>query len=156
MMHDSDSQYYHLFCQALEVSLLGVGGKLSCKAIVFRLLDALIVQMSKRSFENGNCHAIYPALMEIERHPERHISISQLSKICFISESSLRRKFHEYTGTSPLAYRNIIRIQKADELLKSSLYTVELVSNILGFTDSAHFCKTYRRLRGCSPKTHKQ
>ena len=39
----------------------------------------------------------------------------------------------------------------ADELLRSGSFTVAEVAAALGFFDTAHFCRTYKKLRGAPP-----
>lgn len=152
LLHDEAGQYEPLFSKALNAFLRGSGGKLAGKSVVFRLLDELAAQLRRESMAVGPNSALYPAIDLLERHPERPIPIPKLAAMCFLSESNFRRQFRACTGFSPVAYRNRIRIQKADELLQSGLYTVESTAEQLGFTDSAHFCKTYFKLRGHTPR----
>lgn len=150
LYHDASGRYLPLFQQALELCRAGTGGKLSAKAIIFRVLDELAVQLRSRT-ASAEYRSILPALRYIETHPETDIVVESLARMCYLSEVTFRRRFRMCTGESPIRYRNKLRIEKADELLKSRLYTVESVSATLGFTDSAHFCKTYRKLRGKTP-----
>lgn len=155
LFQDTHGTYYSLFRQALDAYLVGSGGTLSSKAVVYRLLDELVVQMRQNRFASSEYSSIYPALLCVERHPEENKSIPELASMCYLSESNFRRLFRNCTGLSPVAYRNQIRIQKADELLRSGLYTVESAAELLGFNDSSHFCKTYRKLRGQTPTGRK-
>jgi AraC-like DNA-binding protein len=146
LTRDTASQFQPLFEQALQAILRGVGGKILAKSIVFRLLDEVAVSRSREDFAAGEYRQIYPAVHQIELHPGQNLSIGELAEICFLSESTFRRKFRQYAGMSPLAYRNAIRVRKAGELLASGLYTVEAAAAVLGFTDASHYYKACRRL----------
>ena len=148
---DAVGRYEPLFLQALRAYLLGSGGKLAGKSAVFRLLDELARQ-TRRDALPPEAESLLPVLDLLEHHPERAVSVPELAAICFLSESVFRRRFRAHTGVSPVEYRNRIRVRKADELLRSGLYTVESAAEQLGFTDGSHFCKVYRRICGHAPR----
>ena len=61
------------------------------------------------------------------------------------------KKFHEKTDKSPIEHRNYIRAQKALELLLSGDYYVSEAAEVVGFSSSFYFCKTFKKLYGTSP-----
>ena len=104
-------------------------------------LDALAAQLRHEARAVGPYSALLPAIELLERHPERPVPVGELASMCYLSESNFRRKFIACMGCAPVTYRNRLRVQKAEELLQSGLYTVESAAELLGFTDGAHLCK---------------
>jgi mannose-6-phosphate isomerase class I len=119
-----------------------------------KLVYGLIPGTTKEEYKAKYFRDIQPAIDRIELYPEINTSISELSKLCNMSESSFRRKFKQYTNDiSPINYRNRIRIMKAEELCNNSSYTIEEAAMKLGFCDAAHLCRLYKQFTGKTLKT---
>ncbi|MBQ2118450.1 MAG: helix-turn-helix domain-containing protein, partial [Clostridia bacterium] len=64
-----------------------------------------------------------------------------------------RARFKQFSGgLSPSEYRNRLRVRKAQELLSSSLWTTDLIAETLGFYDTSHFYRIYKKYTGKTPK----
>ena len=57
----------------------------------------------------------------------------------------------KYNGISPLKYKNKLKMKHAKELLKSGLYTVSEVAEIVNCTDISHLNKLYKAEFGTTP-----
>ena len=77
------------------------------------------------------------------------ISIADLSKKYFISESLFRRYFKLYTGRSPREFINSIRISRAKGLLKKGS-TIKEVSSSVGYKDMFYFMRLFKKATGIS------
>jgi AraC-like DNA-binding protein len=97
-------------------------------------------------------HAILPAIQYIEEHPSENTTVPELAAMCFLSESYFRARFRAFAGCSPTDYRNRLRVGKAKELLQSSLWTTDLIAEALGFYDTSHFYRVYKRVTGQTPR----
>jgi len=150
--HDIDGQLYELFSKLHNAIMQGTGEKLYSKALLSKLMDILITNVRKDKSFDSSTQDIYPAVEKIERYPQDHICISELADMCSLSESAFRRKFIQYSGMSPVKYRNKIRVQKSLELLKSGLYSIEKVAEVMGFTDQAHLSNVIKKVTGKTPK----
>lgn len=82
--------------------------------------------------------------------------VSEISKACYLSESHLYHMFQEYLGTSPVAYLNSLRIQKAMELLVTTDKTIEDIAAELGFHSGYYFRKTFQSLTGVLPSKYRK
>ena len=97
-------------------------------------------------------HVILPAIRLTEADPARDIPIPELVQLCGVSETRLRRLWNEYTGgISPVDYRNRLRIDLAEKLIRTEHITVENAAYQSGFRDIPHFYLMYRRFKGHSP-----
>lgn len=92
----------------------------------------------------------------IEREYRRDFDMSELCTAVNMSESRLYHKFREEVHTSPVAYRNGLRVGKAIEYLKDSVYNVSEIGEMLGFGSGAYFRKTFASVTGVSPKDYRK
>lgn len=103
-------------------------------------------------FQSGEFSSIYTAILEIEKNPENPVDITALAKLCCLSETGFREKFKCYSGgVAPIEYRNRLRIDRADELIGAGSFSISHIADILGFYDSAHFYRVYKKQRGYPP-----
>lgn len=83
---------------------------------------------------------------------DHDVSIAEIAAACGVSECYFRRLFREYSGESPVEFRQKRRIERAKQLLLSDEhYTVGEVAAELGFLDIYHFSKTFKKICGVSP-----
>lgn len=94
---------------------------------------------------------LQPALKELNLHYSDHLKISDYADMAGMSEPGFRRLFTEYTGLSPIEYRNQIRLQEAKKLLRSGEYRIDEAAEAVGFTNLSFFSRSYKRLFGHSP-----
>lgn len=122
--------------------------KSCCFAVFARLFSSLSADSARLGFEN-----LMPAVRALEDNPAADLSVAELARMCFLSESYFRSRFKQFSGgLSPSEYRNRLRIRKAQELLSSSLWTTELIAEALGFYDTSHFYRIYKKYTGKTPK----
>ena len=69
-----------------------------------------------------------------------------------MSEVSFRRSFREYTGLSPIDYRNAIRLSNAKSKLQSGAYNVSEAAYESGFSNLSFFIRLYKKKYGHTPK----
>lgn len=125
--------------------------RLRVRAELYRLLSKLSSQAASSDL-NDLERRVGRAVSDISRHPELPISVSRLARECCISETGFRQTFKALSGgSSPTAFRNRARIERADELLATGEFSVAQITELLGFYDTAHFYRIYRRLRGHPP-----
>ena len=92
------------------------------------------------------------AIREISEHCERNVPISYYAELCGMSEVNFRRLFREYTQTSPIEYRNEIRLKNAKIKLQSGEYNVSEAAEASGFSNLSFFIRLYKKKYGYTPK----
>ena len=80
-----------------------------------------------------------------------NLPISRFAEESHMSISSFRAHFRAEYGTSPVGYRNSLRIERARELLASGDYTVAEAAYACGFENVGYFCRIFRRETGSTP-----
>jgi two-component system response regulator YesN len=83
------------------------------------------------------------------------ITLSEMAKSFNISTGHLSNLFHEKTGESFSDYLNMIRLNKAKELLKTTDYKIYRIADELGFNDAYYFSSWFKKLVGASPTTYR-
>lgn len=92
----------------------------------------------------------------INSHLSTSLSVADIAKSCAMSESSFRRLVIEKTGLSPIRYIAGQKIVKAQQLLAVDELSVEEIASILGFYDSAHFIKCFKKETGQTPAQYRK
>ena len=80
-----------------------------------------------------------------------NLPIEKYAAVSHVSVNTFRSLFQKQFGTSPLKYRNSLRIERAKELLNEGGFTVAEVAYASGFENIGYFCRYYRRITGESP-----
>jgi len=91
------------------------------------------------------------ALVIMQQNLESGIRISDLALKLRVSRRSLEGRFKKEFGATPLDVMNLIRIEKAKDLLVNSQASISDISLSTGFCDSSHLYKVFLNREGCSP-----
>ncbi|MBR1897278.1 MAG: helix-turn-helix domain-containing protein [Oscillospiraceae bacterium] len=97
-----------------------------------------------------------PALAYIETHYQEELSVAALAAMSHYSDRQFIRLFREATGCLPLQYITRLRMQHAQELLRSTDLSVSEVAACCGYPDSSYFSRLFRRLYGITPRRYRQ
>ena len=94
----------------------------------------------------------FSVLEYIDSHSAENISIEKLASKCGMCYSNFAKQFKAQYGKTCKEYIEFVRICKADTLLLYTDKTLDYISQETGFTDSSHFIRTYKKIRGITPK----
>lgn len=92
----------------------------------------------------------------IDFHLDEPLTIEKCASISYLSPSQTTRKFNQYYGMAPYEYYNNRRIQWAQELLRTSYYTIHDIAKHLGFQDQYYFSKYFKQKCGKSPSEFRE
>ncbi|MBR4419552.1 MAG: AraC family transcriptional regulator, partial [Clostridia bacterium] len=106
-------------------------------------------QVSPRTVSSS---IIDTALMYMKTNLHHPITISSLCKELCISRTYFSTLFEQTMKVAPYTYLQDLRIKRASELLLSNknLRVCE-IAEMVGFSSTAQFCKTFKRVAGTSP-----
>ncbi len=94
----------------------------------------------------------FSVLEYIDSHSSENINIEELASKCGMCYSNFAKQFKNQYGRTCKEYIEFIRICKADTLLLYTDKTLDYISQETGFTDASHFIRTYKKIRGITPK----
>lgn len=87
----------------------------------------------------------------IDTHYQENISLDQLAELNHVSKFHLSHAFTEEYGISPINYLISKRISEAEHLLKTTDFSLSLISNTTGFSSSSYFAQIFRKQKGITP-----
>lgn len=86
----------------------------------------------------------------------RNLSVADISAQTHLSVSKFSVLFKERTGYSPIEYFNLLKIQKACQLLSSTDLRINEVGREVGFNDAYYFSRLFRSVLNLSPKEYRR
>lgn len=87
--------------------------------------------------------------------PERHVRLSEVAAIAFLSPSRFAHLFRAHMGIPIRRYLLWLRLRGAVEGMARGASLTE-AAHAAGFADSAHFSRTFRRMLGFTPSALRQ
>lgn len=88
---------------------------------------------------------ILPAIEDISAHYAENRKMEHYADLCNMSESNFRKLFKEYTGKSPIEYRNDIRMEAVHTMIISGEFTIQEAAYIAGFNNMSFFYQLYHK-----------
>lgn len=88
----------------------------------------------------------------IERDLAEPPSLNALAAQVGLSESTLKRGFHEIFGTTVFGYVRARRMEQARRLLESGTATVLEAATLVGYSNPSNFAAAFRHQFGVNPK----
>lgn len=130
------------------------GHQYLCLSIFYKLLHFLHGQQAAQSASSTIGEVkLDTALDFIHKHYRKEaICISELAKMCAVSETYFRKLFKSQYNVSPQQYIMNLKLDFAFHLLGSNLYTVNEVSQKSGFQDPKYFSRIFKQYYGYSPR----
>lgn len=92
----------------------------------------------------------------LDRQTDKDFSKKLIGKQFFMSYSHLAAVFRKEKGISMGQYHNAARMNKACNLLRSTLMSVGEIADSLGFSDMLYFSKKFRAFSGVSPTEYRK
>ncbi|WP_018750251.1 AraC family transcriptional regulator [Paenibacillus sanguinis] len=102
---------------------------------------------------SGSRQAMREALDYLEKHWSRPITLEEAARQAHMSVYHFSRTFKSTTGMSLPSYLNSIRVDRAEELIRTSDQTMLDIALECGFTNVRTFNRAFRQLRGCAPSS---
>lgn len=131
----------------------------NCRALLIHLLVYLsrnyAVEMQSDRISKArrnNLVRLNQILRYIDEHLADHISNQELADMVYLSENRFGHLFRQNVGISPQLYINQLRMQKAEQLVLSTDYSITEIARMVGFHDYNYFGRQFRQYFGCTPR----
>ena len=115
-----------------------------------------VCREAKRVKSEGECYITSSVKFYLNSHYKESVSIELIADELGVSESSLIRSFRNGTGTTPGAYLASLRMKKAEELLKTTRWTIRRIASETGIQDANYFVKLFKRAYGMTPSAYRK
>jgi len=133
------------------------GYDLHCLSILYKILY-LISKEENNPLSTINKRLQDPikeAVNYIHQHClDSSIKISTLCNISHLSEDYFRKTFKKLYDVSPHQYILNLKLENAEKMLKSELYSISEVSEMCGFSDYKYFSRVFKKHYGVSPSAY--
>lgn len=91
----------------------------------------------------------------IEEHAAEKISLSDVADCCYVSHWHLSKLLNKYTGKNFYDLLNGARITRAKELLRDPSLRISEISELVGYGDTAHFSRVFKKTEGISANEYR-
>ena len=125
---------------------------------ILRNLVNLLLNVMKRSayeYQTPNVNIPEKCMQFIQEHFAEKIDMNTLASEIFVSPSYLNRVFKRRFDTTPIQYLNLFRIEIAREILVQTTNKIDTVAGQVGFEDSKHFAKLFKKTTGMTPTAYR-
>lgn len=122
------------------------------REIVFRLLMGEQGGRLRHLVAQGGCtDRIARAMEQIRNHYDQPLRIDHLARELGMSTSGLHHQFKTVTAMTPLQFQKQLRLQEARRLMLGEDLDAASAGYRVGYENSAHFNRDYKRLFGVPP-----
>lgn len=129
--------------------------QLGMTAQLYQLLSFLVRSSEPKADprrEERDCAQI--AAEYIVTHYEEPITVEGLAAYTSVSHSSLYRRFIKRFQMSPKRFLLEYRVERACHLLTTTDFSVQEISNSVGFEDPFYFSRAFKEIKGLSPRQY--
>jgi AraC-like DNA-binding protein len=96
------------------------------------------------------------AVRYMNENIEKPLTLAEISDYIGYSTSQFSLIFRNSTGRSPLNYFNMLKIQRACQLLENTDMKINQLCSKVGIDDSYYFSRLFTKIVGVSPKKYRQ
>lgn len=99
---------------------------------------------------SGDCSnfIVRNTLKYIEEHFTEKLTLMEIAEKVYVSQWHLSKLLNRYCGENFSDVVNGVRIKAAKDLLKNPSLSISEVSEMVGFANTAHFSKTFKKEEG--------
>jgi len=108
-------------------------------------------QSGKHADLAGKQRVVEQAIAHLERNSTRAVSVTELARSVYLSQSRLQHLFKNTTGMSLTAYLLQVRVDHACSLLRETRLPVTHIAGAVGFHDRGYFTRQFRKRMGVTP-----
>ena len=126
--------------------------ELACMSGLYGILEKLFEKEKSSYFDSAKYKLIEPALKYLEEnYSDSELTADDISKVAGISSVYFRKLFSNVFGQSPMRYLQMLRMEKAKDMLSGDYVPISDVSESVGFKSIYHFSKTFKKTTGYTP-----
>lgn len=153
---------YRDFAYAQEAIRLGVTRFLLKPTRMAEINEALETMIAKlqadekpHDEQNTGSFIVNRAVAYMEEHFAEKLTLQDVAERCYVSQWHLSKLLHKYADQSFYDILNRIRIDAAKDLMRDPKLKVGDIGLMVGYSDTAHFSRIFKKLTGCSANEYR-
>lgn len=146
--HTLFSELNHLWTAKSE------GYLLRCRSIILEVLYLVIKEKSSISHPAPHTQQILEIMAMMQKNYSKNYTVEELAAIAGLSYSHFSLVFKRITGYAVTEYQNLIKINKAKDLLLGGSCNVTEAAEIVGFNNIYYFSRLFKKTTGHSPSEY--
>jgi AraC-like DNA-binding protein len=119
--------------------------------IYWLLIGAQGDRLRQMTIPGGHTHRIGQAVDKICRDFNQPLYVEEIARGIGMSVSGFHHHFKTVTAMSPLQFQKQLRLQEARRLMLGEALDVATAGHRVGYDDTAHFSREYKRFFGTPP-----
>jgi len=92
----------------------------------------------------------------LRQHYAKELVLADIADKFAMSERTLIRRFKQATGDTPMAWLQKVRVDKAKQLLETTLLPIDDLPQAVGYADLSSFRKLFQHYTTLSPKVYRE
>lgn len=123
------------------------------KALIIEIMrqHTKLPNYAQKKSKDSNMSRIASVLEYINDHYSAPLKVKELAETSRMSETHFRRVFFDYVNMTPMDYVNLVRVQKACELMKKNDDSMDRIAEKCGFTTTSTFNRNFKKFLNTSP-----
>ena len=105
--------------------------------------------------QSAGSFLVEKAIEYMKEHYQEKLTLQAVADCCYVSQWHLSKLLNRYAEKSFYDILNAIRIQKAKELLADPSLRIGEIGEMVGYADTAHFARTFKKLEGMSANEYR-
>ncbi|MBQ9355032.1 MAG: helix-turn-helix transcriptional regulator [Clostridia bacterium] len=131
------------------------GYRMQSLSLLYKILYTFVQNQLYLTYDN-NFNKIQPAKEYLETHWDKETSLKELANLCCLSVAHFRHLFMKILNTTPMRYRNSLRILYAKDYLLQNEYSITEIANKCGFDDGNYFNRYFKKHTGVTPGQYRR
>lgn len=129
----------------------------ACETLCTVVFDRRTIALSSLSRPKGGSMSpkTQVAISFMEDNLHRPIPIEEIARLVKLSRSRLCYLFKAEAGLAPTQYLKKVRMEKALKLLQTSFMSIKEVAAKVGYNDSTHSMREFKKAYGSTPSQHR-
>jgi len=135
------------------------------EVVVNKLTEVVIVELIRINFGRAELDGFVGALFDkqvsralslLHGSPQRSWTLEQLAGEVALSRAAFAKRFKERVGQTMFEYLTILRMQRAQTLLRDTTLPLYEVATRVGYDSDLAFAKAFKRLVGTTPTRYRK
>lgn len=118
-------------------------------------LDALPREPAEEECAHAGSFIVNQAMAYMEKNYQQKLTLQEVADCCYVSQWHLSKLLNRYSEKSFYDILNTIRIHAAQKLLADPSLKIGDIGEMVGYMDSAHFARTFKKIAGMSANEYR-